>query len=123
MLSYEIDNDGRPGNILTPTLPDNPLSDPGTTLTSEMMNELRNAYCHFIQVAVEQDSALESLLPTLELVEEAEDRDDTQNKVYQHYMATYQNIWSEVNRSLDANVSTVVREAVFAVMMAEEMLN
>ena len=38
-------------------------------------------------------------------------------------MATYQNIWSEVNRSLDANVSTVVREAVFAVMMAEEMLN
>lgn len=123
MLSYEIDNDGRPGNILTPTLPDNPLSDPGTTLTSEMMNELRNAYCHFIQVAVEQDSALESLLPTLELVEKAEDRDDTQNKVYQHYMATYQNIWSEVNRSLDANVSTVVREAVFAVMMAEEMLN
>lgn len=123
MLSYETDYNGKSGSILAPSLPDNPLSNPGTTLTGEMMNDLRNAYRHFIRVAVEEDPALESLLPALELVEVAEDRDDNQVAVYQHYMATYQNIWSEVNRSLDTNVSTVVREAVFSVMMAEELLN
>lgn len=123
MLEYEKDFSQKTSDILAPALGVNEWSRADAILTPELMTELRDSYQVFIDYAVRQDESLGSLLPMLEYIEDEDLRDSQQERVYNHYQATYQNLWSEVNRSLDNNVSTVIREAVFDVMMAEELLS
>lgn len=115
MLSYENDFAGKTDRGLVPRIRHEEANPPAS--------ELREAYQDYIRIAVEDDPNLQDLLPMLQVVNDASNRDAQQNQTYQHYMNTANNLWTDLNTHLDDDVSLVVREAIFAVLMAEELLS
>ena len=115
MLSYNTDSATRPPKDVVPSVPF--VSDNVEYAT------LHNAYSYFIHFAVESDPDLQGLLPRLELIPPSANRDEQQRDVYLHYMNTFTNIWRDLKSSLDGDVSPTLQEAIYSVLMAEELLS